>query len=138
MGDQGKLYVAPALVDAHRTLLLPRASVLVPNQVRGRGFEPPTSASKRVEVKRLGGGWLGQGACGWAGLEAGALAVRPQQLASLLAWSLVGPATLQRSISQSYELAAMLAECWALHSGSHYRYDCHVATPRALPPPVRG
>ena len=34
MGDEGRLYVAPEMVDAYRTDLLPLASVIVPNQVR--------------------------------------------------------------------------------------------------------
>ena len=34
MGDEGRLYVPPEMVDAYRTDLLPLASVIVPNQVR--------------------------------------------------------------------------------------------------------
>lgn len=34
MGDEGKLYVAPELVQAYKERIMPLASVLVPNQVR--------------------------------------------------------------------------------------------------------
>jgi pyridoxal/pyridoxine/pyridoxamine kinase len=32
MGDEGRLYVKPELVDAYRATLIPLASVVVPNQ----------------------------------------------------------------------------------------------------------
>eukprot|EP00967_Tisochrysis_lutea_P047718 scaffold58086_cov20-Tisochrysis_lutea.AAC.2 len=39
MGDEGKLYVAPELVQAYRNRIMPLASVLVPNQSAGEQFQ---------------------------------------------------------------------------------------------------
>ena len=32
MGDEGRLYIAPALVEAYKRVIVPLASIMVPNQ----------------------------------------------------------------------------------------------------------
>jgi hypothetical protein len=45
MGDEGRLYVPPDMVDSYRSDVLPLASILVPNQVgpKSPAFIPKTS-----------------------------------------------------------------------------------------------
>jgi hypothetical protein len=64
MGDEGKLYVAPELVQAYRDRIMPLASVLVPNQVsQGSGSPGPALPWNTVRPEFLNVLYCGLSCC---------------------------------------------------------------------------